>query len=1224
MGQLTAPSRWWLAAVVATIATAAEWARSPVAGWAWATALLALAAAAGALRRRRGWGSVALTALLAGTAVLVPLHQRSISRLATHWPEERERRIEAASERLEGDLRSDLLRIGQIAARVRGLASLGDEDLFHALDDIIPLGGVETGVALFRPDGSLRAWSGRHRLPPAALGDSLVVRFSPYFQIFETRLVLDDRSTVVASLLLEADPALPGGRQSLSERFRQRTEVGLEVFAPEDAPPSGDVFDYEEPTTAGPRVLFSVRPVPPSQGEATRNAVLAAGRIATVLGTLILLVTLLVAATPTARYLLLASLLWLITRTQALDAFGLEMLSAPSLFFRPLPFGGSLVAGPLLLAGFLLTVLGVRLWRLGGRRPLPALVLGGLLVLGAPFLIRTLGQGITPPVGGVSIPLWLTWETSLLLATTALVLPAAGLLRGTGGGDRMVWPLVGAAIACGAAILGLYAWDSRTGWPDWYTLLWLPALVLVTRPAARWATVLGVALVAGSAAALMTWGAELEGRVELARRDLQHLGPEPELLAEPILNGLAMELAAGPVPDGNAGLLAAWRRSDLDQQGYPVRLELRTDAGALRSQVVLDQLDLPDSLVARRVAELPPGQTDTILSLQRSPGMHYLLLQRLAPDAVVVVGLGPRTQLVSAARLGVLLRAPGLRPPAYTVTLSPGTPLPGTEAAQVRWRQEGWTIRGERTIATPDGPRQAYASVEMLRPGPLLIRGAMVLLFNVVLLGIVWRIAELLAGDRVRRPDWAGFRRSFRVQLFVTLGAFFVVPVAGFAGWSVLRLNQQARLAEELVVTQVLRDALAAGLTSTPGDSGFPARLEELSRRVDAELGVYRGGRLEQSTSEVLAVFGLLPPLMSPDAYHHMQLEGQPEAVAIGPGRPATIGYRAFPSGADPGTLTLATPQSAGDPMLAEQQLDLILGLLLASLLGVVAALVGAQLAARRLSRPVADLRRAALAFGEGRGLLPPSATPPVEFEPVFAAFHKMADDVQANQGAQEEAARVLAWGEMARQVAHEIKNPLTPMRLGIQHLQRVWRERGDQVGPALEETAPRVLAEIERLDRIARSFSRYGAPTEGAGALDAVQLSEELAEVVPLYRFGDAGMAVEIMAEEAGPVLARKDEVKEVLFNLLENARIAGAHRVQLRVSGATLIVADDGSGISAEMLPRIFEPRFSATTSGSGLGLAIVRRLVEGWGATISVSSVPGRGTQFHLEFATPAPEA
>ena len=78
----------------------------------------------------------------------------------------------------------------------------------------------------------------------------------------------------------------------------------------------------------------------------------------------------------------------------------------------------------------------------------------------------------------------------------------------------------------------------------------------------------------------------------------------------------------------------------------------------------------------------------------------------------------------------------------------------------------------------------------------------------------------------------------------------------------------------------------------------------------------------------------------------------------------------------------------------------------------------------------------------------------------------------------------------------------------------------------------------------------------------------------------------------------ARADEVKEVVVNLLENARNAGARVVDVTVGPGRIEVADDGSGIPAELLPRIFEPRFSTTTSGSGLGLAIVRRLVEGWG--------------------------
>ena len=217
-------------------------------------------------------------------------------------------------------------------------------------------------------------------------------------------------------------------------------------------------------------------------------------------------------------------------------------------------------------------------------------------------------------------------------------------------------------------------------------------------------------------------------------------------------------------------------------------------------------------------------------------------------------------------------------------------------------------------------------------------------------------------------------------------------------------------------------------------------------------------------------------------------------------------------------------------------------------------------------------------------------------------------------------AARVLAWGEMARQVAHEIKNPLTPIRLGIQHLQRA--RRSDQNFDAtLQDTARRILSEIDRLDAIARAFSRFGSPAEEAPPLEPVDLYATAREVVQLYTLGGPARAArfEVVGETGAPVLARRDEVKEVLVNLLENARNAEARRVVVRVPAQPLmlVVEDDGHGIPAEVLPRVFEPAFSTTSSGSGLGLAIARRLVEGWGGTIGLASTPGRGTTVTISF-------
>jgi len=209
-------------------------------------------------------------------------------------------------------------------------------------------------------------------------------------------------------------------------------------------------------------------------------------------------------------------------------------------------------------------------------------------------------------------------------------------------------------------------------------------------------------------------------------------------------------------------------------------------------------------------------------------------------------------------------------------------------------------------------------------------------------------------------------------------------------------------------------------------------------------------------------------------------------------------------------------------------------------------------------------------------------------------------------------AERVLAWGEMARQVAHEIKNPLTPMRLGMQHLRRVYRDSREDFDRTLEETAERMLAEIDRLDTIARAFSRFAAPADEKLPLDRIDLGVVVGEVIQLYRLAEEGCEVRLTCLPDAYGAARADEVKELMVNLLENARAAGASIVDVVVGPGRIEVGDDGSGIPPELLPRIFEPRFSTTTSGSGLGLAIVRRLVESWGGRIEVDSVVGRGTR------------
>ena len=215
-------------------------------------------------------------------------------------------------------------------------------------------------------------------------------------------------------------------------------------------------------------------------------------------------------------------------------------------------------------------------------------------------------------------------------------------------------------------------------------------------------------------------------------------------------------------------------------------------------------------------------------------------------------------------------------------------------------------------------------------------------------------------------------------------------------------------------------------------------------------------------------------------------------------------------------------------------------------------------------------------------------------------------------------AERVLAWGEMARQVAHEVKNPLTPIKLSIQHVRRAWEDQRPDFEEILLRNATAMLTEIDRLAAIAQSFSRFGAPAEAGIPLAPVSVSRVVEDVMALYGSSVAAIRfTHVLDPDLPPVVARTPELKEVLVNLLENARFASSEgdcvevRARRDEDWVVLEVADEGAGISPDVLPRIFEPQFSTRSTGAGLGLAIVQRLVRSWGAEIGVRSTEGEGT-------------
>lgn len=205
-------------------------------------------------------------------------------------------------------------------------------------------------------------------------------------------------------------------------------------------------------------------------------------------------------------------------------------------------------------------------------------------------------------------------------------------------------------------------------------------------------------------------------------------------------------------------------------------------------------------------------------------------------------------------------------------------------------------------------------------------------------------------------------------------------------------------------------------------------------------------------------------------------------------------------------------------------------------------------------------------------------------------------------------AQRLLAWAEMARIIAHEIKNPLTPIRLSTEHLREVWKRDRAQFEPVFERCTTNILAQVDELRQIALEFSTYSSiPRIDPAPVDLVAAMGELIEG---YRAAPPP-GVEVAFEPRVETLpARVDSrlLGRAVRNLIENAirASAGGGRVTLRLeaegSRAKVAVLDEGPGVAPELLPRIFDPYFSTHDTGTGLGLPIARRIAEEHGGEIA----------------------
>jgi two-component system nitrogen regulation sensor histidine kinase NtrY len=242
------------------------------------------------------------------------------------------------------------------------------------------------------------------------------------------------------------------------------------------------------------------------------------------------------------------------------------------------------------------------------------------------------------------------------------------------------------------------------------------------------------------------------------------------------------------------------------------------------------------------------------------------------------------------------------------------------------------------------------------------------------------------------------------------------------------------------------------------------------------------------------------------------------------------------------------------------------------------------------------------------------------EIKSLVESYNNMIDALEESAQKLASSEREQAWREMAKQVAHEVKNPLTPMRLSVQSFQRMFDPKDPEIHKKVDEYSKTLIQQIDTMSKIAEAFSNFAKmPAQNLEQLDIVEVVERALEIFPSENIKFSATSSEIIA------IADKDQINRIVNNLVKNAIQSVPENkipdIEVELSEKDehvyIKVKDNGIGIDDTISQKIFEPKFTTKTSGMGLGLPMIKNIIETYNGSISYDTTKGEGTVFVVSF-------
>jgi signal transduction histidine kinase len=390
-----------------------------------------------------------------------------------------------------------------------------------------------------------------------------------------------------------------------------------------------------------------------------------------------------------------------------------------------------------------------------------------------------------------------------------------------------------------------------------------------------------------------------------------------------------------------------------------------------------------------------------------------------------------------------------------------------------------------------------------------------------------------------------------------------------------------------------------------------------ISSAIATDVNLYGEGRLISSSRREFFDWGFLPELIDGEAYFRIRHENRPFYVQ----RPRIGGY-SYQSLTIPYTIrraqyliSLPFPFEAQEIAGATEQLVEFLVFISAFL--ILCVLLFSRGIGRMIISPVNKLLAGTREVSLGNLEISVEHRSHDEMKSLVDGFNTMIKDLKRHQQEIADLSKKVAWAEMAQRVAHEIKNPLTPIQLSAEHILRVYEDKSGDFEKALRESASYIIGEVENLRRIAQEFLELSRVT--SLVKESFDLRDAVSEVVSPYRqvISERIRFREVFEGEEFQLEADKSKIKiafrNIFINAVEAIRGRGEIEIRLRAEKDNLVLTlrDSGIGMAKDMVDKIFDPYFSTKDAGTGLGLPIAKKIVEDHGGTIRVESEVQKGT-------------